>query len=89
MGHYGILKNHYDMAYMLVLSLRCDGYSKEPLIWPLEPHKWKSVLKMTLNGNFHFFLPYIFYEVNVSSISSKNLVYMAALPELQQGTAAG
>ena len=27
MGHYGILKYHYGIAYMLA-GLRCDGYSK-------------------------------------------------------------
>ena len=34
------------MPYMLA-SLRCDGYSKEALNWPLEPNKWKSTLEMT------------------------------------------
>ena len=48
MGRYGILKYHCGMPYMLA-SLRCDGYSKESLNWPLEPHKWKSAFRMTQN----------------------------------------
>ena len=71
MGHYGILKYHYGMVYMLA-SLRCDGYSKEALNWPLEPNKCTFALKKTQNYSkmpIYIFLDHIYFTKLMLAVS--------------------